>query len=216
MCGPAGRQEALDPFLNSLGLLVPLIPEARPRGIPAQPIKLKVTDLPALASTLKERGCFLTEPISQHDVIYSQKSSKEEFEQSKEGDIIIRLRYLAEGAELNLKQQRSGEMDNLEYETEVKNPAAMRDILLRLGWQSVIEVKKLRRKGKLGKYEICLDEVEGLGSFVELEMLADDDADPAAAREQLFRELESLGLSRAAEETKGYDTQLYQKNLLPQ
>jgi adenylate cyclase class 2 len=172
-------------------------------------IKMRLKDLENLEKKLKEIGCILSDPISQHDVIYSLKSITEEFEKSKEGDIIIRIRHLKDTAQLNLKQQKSGEMDNLEYETEVKDPEEMQKILLTLGWSPVIEVKKLRRKGKLGSYEICLDRVEGLGTFVELEKLTSDDADHEEVKEELFKKLESFGLSRKDEETMGYDTQLY-------
>lgn len=173
-------------------------------------IKLKAKNFEELERKLQEKGCVLSEPISQHDVIYSFKDSKREFESAQEGDIIIRIRHLKDTAQLNLKQQRSGEMDNLEYETEVKNPEETDKILRTIGWMPVVEVRKLRRKGKLGKYEVCLDEVERLGTFVELECLTDDDANPEKVREELFKELESLGLSRSDEETRGYDTQIYQ------
>ena len=172
-------------------------------------IKLKIKNIEELKSKLKEKGCILSEPISQHDVIYSLKSGKEEFESAKEGDVIIRIRYLKDKAQLNLKQQRSGEMDNLEYETEVKDPKETHNILTVLGWAPVVEVKKMRRKGKLAEYEICLDEVDQLGTFVELEKMTDDDINPENVRNELFAELESLGLSRENEETKGYDTQIY-------
>ena len=172
-------------------------------------IKLRVRDLDDLEKKLKTKGCSISESISQHDVIYSLKSSTEEFENSKEGDIIIRIRHLRDSAQLNLKQQKSGEMDNLEYETEVKDPEEMHKILLTLGWSPIIEEKKLRRKGKLGSYEVCLDCVEDLGTFVELEKLTSDDANPEEVKEELFEKLESFGLSRKDEEIMGYDTQLY-------
>ncbi len=89
----------------------------------------------------------------------------------------------------------------------------MHEILCILGWKPILEVKKIRRKGKLGEYEICLDQVEKLGNFVELEKLADNEADPEQIKEELFKELETLGLSRDDEETKGYDTHMYQLGL---
>lgn len=174
-------------------------------------VKLKVDNLAVLATKLQEQGCELSEPIQQHDVIYSQKMGDKEFISAKEGDILIRIRHLPHSVELNLKQQRSNEMDNLEYETEISNPKAVHDILEKLGWFPVIEVKKTRRKGLFKSYEICLDQVQDLGNFVELEKLTDDDADPNKVRDELFQALESLGLNRYDEETKGYDTQMYRK-----
>lgn len=173
-------------------------------------IKLKVNNLKDVEEGLNERGCVLSAPVFQRDVVYSKKGSVSEWESPKEGDITIRIRYLESAAELNCKQQRSMEMDSIEYETEIKDPKAMHSILFTLGYRPEVEVKKMRRKGKIENYEICLDEVEHLGSFVELEMLTHDDANPEEAREELFKVLESLGLSRDSEETRGYDTQMYQ------
>lgn len=62
----------------------------------------------------------------------------------------------------------------------------------------------------MGGDTICLDEVEELGSFVELERLTNEDVDPVKVSEELYQKLESLGLSRDDEEKRGYDTQLYQ------
>jgi adenylate cyclase, class 2 len=175
-------------------------------------IKLKATDLESVVQKLKNRGCVLSAPIRQHDTIYAPKAnaSPDFWLASKEGDVIMRIRRMDGKAEFNLKQQRSNEMDNLEYETVVADPEAMHQILGKLGWVPEVEVKKMRRKGKLEGYEICLDQVEELGSFVELEKLTDDNADPQKVREELFQTLESLGLSRTDEETRGYDTQVYQ------
>ena len=173
-------------------------------------IKLRVKNLEEIEQKLKEKGCVISEPISQHDTIYSLKGSRNEFESASEGDVIIRIRKLKNTAQLNLKQQRSSEGDNLEYETEVKDPEEVHNMLTVLNWYPAIEVKKTRKKGKLREYEFCLDQVEKLGTFVEIEKLTGDGADPEQVRDELFKELETLGLSRNDEETKGYDTQIYE------
>lgn len=172
-------------------------------------VKLKVSNFEELENNLKNKGVILSQPFSQHDFIYSFNGSTKEFESSGENDVIIRMRYLSDRAILTLKKQCSRESDNLEHETEIKDSDQMDSILSTLGWQSIIEIKKIRRKGKLGEYEICLDQVEKLGDFVELEKLTGDDVNPEEIREELFKELEGLGLSRDNEETRGYDTQIY-------
>lgn len=170
-------------------------------------IKIRVKDLSEVESKLKEFGCILSGPINQHDIIYSKNGLKE-FESAKEGDVILRIRKQDHNTEFNLKQQKSSEMDNLEYETEISNLEAMDNILKALGWFPEVEVKKVRRKGKLGEYEICLDRVEELGDFIELEKFTDDNADPDEVREELFKVLEKFGLSREDEEVRGYDNQI--------
>jgi len=176
-------------------------------------IKLKARNLEEVEKTLNQKGCELSKPIQQHDTIYSKGGTGKEFLGGKEGDVIMRIRRMGNKAQFNLKQQCSREMDNIEYETVVEDPEAIHGILVALGFQPSVEVKKVRRKGKLGEYEICLDQVEKLGTFIELEKMAADDADVERVREELFRELESLGLSRTDEETRGYDTQIYHLNL---
>jgi adenylate cyclase class 2 len=173
-------------------------------------IKLRARNFSELEAKLKAKGCELSEPISQHDIIYALKDSPNEFDHAVEGDVVTRIRYTKGKAILTVKQCLTREMDSLEYETEVSDPEAMDKILRLFSWIPVVEVKKARRKGKLGPYEICLDEVERLGTYIELEKLCPEDVDGEAVREELFKELESLGLSRTDEETRGYDTQMYQ------
>ena len=172
-------------------------------------VKLKINDLASLEKRLKEKGCVLSAPIHQHDTVYSHGSTSE-WEQSKEGDIILRIRKQDNKAEFNLKQQRTSELDNIEYETKVEDPEALHQILLLLGWKPEVEVKKVRQKSKLGEYEICLDSVEKLGTYVELEKLADDNADPIKVQEELLTIMESFGVPRSNLEVRGYDTMIFQ------
>ena len=176
-------------------------------------IKLKVKDLDVLEKRLEDSGCIFSESIEQHDVVYSTgPDTGARFCEAKEGHIAIRIRRQNNIAEFTLKQQKSNEMDNIEYETEVKNPEAIDGILRVLGWKPQIEVKKTRKKGKLGEYEVCLDKVERLGDYVEVEKMAEDEADPEKIRDELFKAIEPFGLTKDDEETKGYDTLICKLN----
>ncbi len=172
-------------------------------------IKLRVENPKAIEKKLIKMGCVLSASMRQHDTNYTRGGSTEEWEESKEGHVIIRIRRTDTGAEFNLKQQRSSESDNLEYETKVEDPEALHNILVTLGYTPEIQVKKIRRKGKIGEYEICLDQVEELGDFMEIEKLTDDNADPNMVRKELFRIIEPLGLTQEDEEKRGYDTQIF-------
>lgn len=172
-------------------------------------IKLRVNNLEELENKLRDSGLAISKELEQHDTIYT--NDPEIFNHAgKEGHIVMRIRKQNGISLLTLKQQLTYEMDNIEYETEIKDSEIMYNILLKLGWKPEVEVKKKRKKGKLGEYEICLDRVEQLGDFIEIEKMTDDNADPEKTREELFKELEKFGLSRNQEETKGYDTQIYQ------
>ncbi|MEK7461768.1 MAG: hypothetical protein AAB586_01725 [Patescibacteria group bacterium] len=52
--------------------------------------------------------------------------------------------------------------------------------------------------------------MEKLGTFVELEKITGDNVNAEDVREELFKELESLGLSRTDEEIRDDDTQIFQ------
>ncbi len=173
-------------------------------------VKLRVNNLGELEKKLQEKGLAISKELHQHDVIYSQNDSSIFVRSLRPSENVVRIRDENGKLELNLKQQRTHELDNIEWETEVKDREAMHNILLLLGWKPEVEVKKIRKKGTLGEYTICLDQVEKLGSFVELEKMADDSADAEKVKEDLLAVLESFGLSRADEETRGYDTQIYQ------
>lgn len=174
-------------------------------------IKLKVKNSDELEKKLIEKGCIFSEPINQHDVVYSTgPETGARLTATTEGHLAIRIRREGDRAELNLKQQKSNEMDNIEWESLVENPGAIHNILGLLGWKPRLEVKKVRKKGKLGEYKICLDKVDKLGDFIELEKMTHDDDDPEKVRNELFKALEPFRLTRNDEETKGYDTQMYQ------
>ena len=79
-------------------------------------------------------------------------------------------------------------------------------IVKELGFVPFSDLSKTRRTGKLNDVEVCIDSVEGLGDFMELEQLADEDADPTAIVNGLWCEMAELGISsRHNEVTDGYD-----------
>jgi adenylate cyclase class 2 len=85
----------------------------------------------------------------------------------------------------------------------------MAEIVLLMGYYEFNTVSKVRRKCRYKNYEICLDEVEELGNFIEVEKMSDEPSE--VVQEELFTFLESLGISREDRATKGYDILLYQK-----
>lgn len=172
-------------------------------------IKLRVNNLEELEKKLAASGLVISKEVAQHDVVYSQ-SDPSIFTTPREGLLVMRIRNEDDIAKVTLKRQRTHELDNDEYETKVEDGEVMHQILLALGWKPEVEVKKTRKKGKLGDYEVCLDNVEGLGTFMELEKMTDDkNSDAEEIRKELFEAVKPFGLTEADEEKLGYDTQLF-------
>ena len=80
--------------------------------------------------------------------------------------------------------------------TPVADPKVLRETLSRaLGIRG--RVRKRRRVYLFGRTRIHLDEVDGLGSFVELEVVLDDGETPDAGQQEATRLMERLGIPRA-------------------
>lgn len=93
-----------------------------------------------------------------------------------------------------------------ELETRVKDEQKMRQILQALGFHSVAEVKKRRKEYKKEDLTVCLDELDGLGSYVEIEVvLPETETGSDSNTENRLREfLSELSFIRPANEPLTY------------
>ncbi len=175
-------------------------------------IKLKANNLDIIEKRLKDLGCNLSDWFEQKDAVYTSVNNPRDIDAFIEGDIAIRIRKEKDKIKLTLKQQKTPGLDKIEHETEIKDLGEVHSILTILGWKPIIEIIKKRKKGILGKYEVCLDMVEGLGSYVEIEKMTTADANPEEVRKELFNEAKKIGLSQVDEEKRGYDIIAYLLN----
>lgn len=92
----------------------------------------------------------------------------------------------------------------LEYETSVGEMDTARKLLTALGYHAVAAVKKTRRSFERTPASVCLDSVEGLGTYVELEILLECEEQRETAVDTLFSLLDCLGISRDALTRESY------------
>jgi len=90
-----------------------------------------------------------------------------------------------------------------ELETGVEDAPTMRAALDRLGFKAVASVYKRRREYKKEDVTVCLDEVEELGSFFEIEILCRDGRE-AEAEGRLAALMEELRFASPVEEPRTY------------
>ncbi|MDN7023400.1 class IV adenylate cyclase [Methanoculleus sp. FWC-SCC1] len=102
-----------------------------------------------------------------------------------ETDEALRVRYTGgdcfvtyKGPKIELKGTKARE----EYNLQVESGAACEEIFGRLGFQPTAEVNKLREIFELDDATVTLDEVDGLGTFIEIEVLAEENEEDAADR----------------------------------
>ena len=127
-------------------------------------------------------------------------------------DEALRLRthkLLLEGKTQTLVTYKGAKLDaksstRRELETAVEDFETMRQLFCALGYKPVFTVTKKRRSFTCGAKTVCLDSVDGLGNFMELEAVLPDGSDREAAVEELRTLLDTLGVSREALTRKSY------------
>lgn len=110
-------------------------------------------------------------------------------------DEALRVREAWGAAELTYKGPKLDARTKTREELTVKvePPEAAGLILQRLGFRPVATVAKWRETWKVRKMEVALDEVDGLGAFVEVEAHAERAEEVPALREQVLGLLQELG-----------------------
>ena len=95
---------------------------------------------------------------------------------------------------MTLKIEGQTKLASDEYEFVVDDGNTARQMLTALGWQEIVTVDKVRLESKTKDYTICIDEVAGLGLFIELEVLTEDSADVKNIQQQMRNFLKNLNI----------------------
>ena len=171
-------------------------------------LKFKVDNLDVLINKLKEEQCEISAVKMQNDTIYVQDLNDTK---SKEGSVWLRVRKENDKIELNYKKQSKKKMESEEIEFEVSSYELANQFLKALGYLPWVEVNKKRRYSKYKEYNICIDEVERLGSFIELEILVDKD-NKEDYELALLEVAKKLGINPDKRINSHYDTMISELN----
>lgn len=167
-------------------------------------IKARVADKTKLLGVLQSKNVVLSDAVTQHDLVWG-------VEGAQGGDKAPWLRIRTEtknGATrrlFTLKKSVTNQMDSIEHETEVADETELAHIIQHLGFVPYSDSTKTRQTAHMADIEVCIDTVEGLGDFIEVEKLTGEDADYDTVAEELWKVLEEFGIQRADHVTDGYD-----------
>jgi len=99
-----------------------------------------------------------------------------------------------------------------EYESEISSTTALKKILIKLDFKEYLTVDKTRKSYIMDdNFEVDLDEVQGLGYFVEIETLHDFGS-VEKARAEIMKLAKSLGVDTSKVDKYGYVFALMEKN----
>lgn len=146
--------------------------------------KYRVQDLEALLLALKSAGVDLEDPALQDDQAYAPAGWRPEL--GKVGHTFARLRTLSGDVHVfTTKTPLANSMECAEHETVVADREQMHGAVVAMGFEPTVRIVKHRRTGTAGPVGVCVDVVEGVGAFIELELVVDDDRDGLAAQAEL-------------------------------
>jgi adenylate cyclase, class 2 len=161
--------------------------------------KFPADDLTALETRLRELGATIAGPIAEADLYFAHPAR--DFAATDEA---LRLRRQGEKNYITYKGPKIDATTKTRREIELPLPPGeetigkWRELLEAVGFRPVAEVRKSRKKAQItwqGRgVECSLDTVEGLGAYIELEVIADQ-AGLDAARALIASLAEKLGLS---------------------
>ena len=132
-------------------------------------------------------------PVEDHEDIYFSHPDRD-FARTDEA---LRLRQLGDDYRLTYKGPKLDSRTKTREEIDLPVPAGIREILERLGFREVSRVRKRRTPYRKDNLILCIDQVEGLGWFVEMELQGGE----AREAPDLLKMLASLGMES---ETRSY------------
>ncbi len=172
-------------------------------------VKAKVSNLDTVIKKLTDLGCVFSKSVIQHDETFVDESYGP-YDEFQKGKNILRIRQEGERSIFTIKQPDLNEGDAIEHETEISNPKEFREALILMGYKPVVEIHKKRVKTNYDGFEICLDKVDELGSFIEIEKIVDR-GDSITIQNELIDLLDSLGVNPKDRVNHSYDTLIYMK-----
>jgi adenylate cyclase, class 2 len=161
-------------------------------------MKFPAADLAALEARIAQLGAKIAAPQAETDVYFAHPAR--DFAKTDEA---LRIRRKGSANFITYKGPKIDAATKTRREIDLPLPPgeptaqAWTDLLAALGFTPAGEVRKARRKAHVAwqghEVEISLDEVVGLGAYVELELIAEADG-LDAARANILSLAESLGL----------------------
>ena len=162
--------------------------------------KYRVGDLDQLIAALRRQGVVLSGPSVQDDQAYAPVGWS--YGMLKIGVTFARLRTERSRHLFTVKKPIDNEMACLEHESEVSDRNAMHAALVTMGWAPTVRIRKERRTGSWNGVSVCVDLVEQLGAFVEVERVVS----AAESGERVQAELDGLIRSLGVDVERVSDT----------
>lgn len=161
-------------------------------------IKIPVKEPEEIMKHLLDRGFNRLSVVREDDMYYNS-----EYHDVRKRDEALRIRKtsnLSTGesySQINFKGKKIDQisMSRSEYETGIEDPEQAHEILTALGFSAAAGVRKIRQYLKKAEMTVCLDQVDGLGNFLEMEVIVKNQDLRENCLQEMKNLLDDLGLS---------------------
>ena len=166
-------------------------------------VKFRVHDPTALSAALSARGIELGPPVRQDDQAYAPIGWS--YGDDRRGVPFARLRTVDGQHLFTLKRPAENVLSCEEHETVVADRDRMHHAIVAMGFRPTVRILKVRRSATIGDLVLCVDELDGVGVFVEVERLVPDDVPGIAVHAELAQFVASLEVA-AERSAQTYDS----------
>ncbi len=169
-------------------------------------IQVNVENIEPLMNFLEENADFRSERYQLDEYFTPENRDFTKVRPIKEW---LRLRDSAGKYSVNYKNwhiDKDGKSNHCdECETKIDDIDTLRNIFSALGLKQIVKVEKARKDWHFEHYGISIDSVKGLGEFVEIEYIGNDDnVDPKKITDEMVKFLKNLGCGKITRNYQGY------------
>jgi len=163
-------------------------------------VKLGTGERDRLLGELAARQIELSPSVVQRDVYFAERGFRDRIHGP--GSAIARVRYTPSETTLTMKRLTSCDGVWEEIETRIHDGHVAERIMDAIGAELIVVVHKQRRSGHFRGIEILIDDVDGLGTYLEVASQTDNEIDQA--RKSIDLLLRELGIPPDQVELRGY------------
>jgi len=153
-------------------------------------VKARVQTFRGIREAIGEKARFLGSS-HQKDTIFGNPKFLDHERKIIEGGIVPRIREEGDRKVLEFKEIRR-ERGGLELRCEIKDAHAIKEFLGKLGFHEAFAISKIREAYLYRDFFVCLDTVENLGQFIEVERTVASELQAGEARKLCLEILKEL------------------------
>ncbi|MGB2762686.1 MAG: class IV adenylate cyclase [Minisyncoccales bacterium] len=164
-------------------------------------IKARTKDFDGIKKALEKMRANFARSEKQIDKIFGTSKFLDSENKIIEGGIVARIREVDKKRTLDFKEilrQKGG----IELIYEISNIELAEKFLNKLDFKEAFTIKKTREIFSYQDFTICLDDVEQLGKFIEVEKIISNEEEKNKTKQECFELLKKLAPDSEIEEKK--------------